>query len=187
MINKIIKQFNYKSYLEIGVQKKVCFNNIKCKRKVSIDPEPIHKATYIMTSDEFFQSNEEVFDVVFIDGLHHADQVYKDILNALSHTHGLSTIICHDMNPKSEKMQMVPRVSKMWTGDCWKAWVKIRTELNTLHMEVIDDDFGVGVITKGGIQKKLVIDGEINYQGLQANRKEWLNITSTEEYFKHYK
>ena len=62
-----------------------------------------------MTSDEFFEQNKEKFDIVFIDGLHHSEQVYKDILNSLNILNEDGTIICHDMNPTEEFRQIVPR------------------------------------------------------------------------------
>ena len=36
-----------------------------------------------MTSDEFFKQNEDTYDVIFIDGLHTSDAVYRDINNSL--------------------------------------------------------------------------------------------------------
>ena len=49
------------------------------------------------------------------------------------------------MNPQKKRSQVVPQYG-LWNGDCWKAFVKIRTEFNNLKMNVIDHDWGVGVI-----------------------------------------
>ncbi len=35
-----------------------------------------------MTSDNFFQNNSKIFDLIFIDGDHFYDQVLRDINNA---------------------------------------------------------------------------------------------------------
>ena len=69
IINKLISEKGYMSYLEIGVGKKrVCFKQIVCFQKASVDPDA--KATFKMTSDAFFEANKEKFDIIFIDGLH---------------------------------------------------------------------------------------------------------------------
>ena len=36
-----------------------------------------------MTSDEYFKKFKDKFDLIFIDGLHHYNQVEKDIYNSL--------------------------------------------------------------------------------------------------------
>lgn len=67
IIQKFISKRNYKSYLEIGTYRNVNFDKIKIDVKVSVDPDPEAKATYQMTSDEFFAVNKDKFDIVFID------------------------------------------------------------------------------------------------------------------------
>ena len=62
-----------------------------------------------LTSDEFFEQNTEVFDVIFIDGLHLSEQVYRDITNSLSCLSENGYIICHDMNPMEEIIQRYPQ------------------------------------------------------------------------------
>ena len=98
-----------------------------------------------------------MFDVIFVDGLHVYEQVYKDIINSLKFLNKNGYIICHDMNPPTEKHQAVPRPTDQgqWNGDCWKAWIQIRTERNDLTMHVVDMDWGVGVVKKG---KQLIYD-----------------------------
>lgn len=38
--------------------------------------------TYMMTSDEFFADNKKMYDFIYIDGDHHAEQVLRDGANA---------------------------------------------------------------------------------------------------------
>lgn len=187
IINLIIHKNNYSSYLEIGVQNGFNFHAVKCKYKIGVDPDPKSKATIFLTSDDFFENNSVLFDVAFIDGLHHAEQVEKDILNALKFLSPKGTIICHDMNPASEAMQAVPRTEKVWTGNCWKAFVKLRTERNDLKMFVVDSDFGVGIIkrqsSKGRIKLKVAPE-EITYANFSINKNNWLNLTSVSNFLK---
>lgn len=146
IINELIKRFNYNSYLEIGVQNGLCFNAIKVSDKVGVDPDAKVFVEYKMTSDDFFLNNKKTFDIIFIDGLHEAEQVYKDIINSLNCLNPNGTIVCHDMNPKTELAQKVPRESKVWNGDCWKAFFMIKKQYPNLEAFTIDTDHGCGII-----------------------------------------
>ena len=53
------------------------------------------------------------------------------------------------MLPTTEAIQAVPRISDLWTGDCWKAWAKLRGSRKDLEMFIVKSDWGVGVIRKG--------------------------------------
>lgn len=172
IINDFISKNNYTTYLEIGCDNNsICFDLIKAPWKVGVDPQS--GGTIRMTSDEFFKVNAMNFDVIFIDGLHYEYQVYKDIINSLAVCNGV--IVCHDMNPYTDIMQRVPREQEIWTGDCWKAWVKLRQERSDLEMYVLDTDMGVGIIRKGN-QDLITVDCEINYDNFCKHKNYWLNL-----------
>lgn len=189
IIQTLIDKYNYTSYLEIGLNNGKNIAKIKCPKKVGVDPNLDYVKvtdflTYEMTSDEYFNKfleTEESFDIIFIDGLHHCDQVYKDIKNSLKMLNENGTIVCHDMNPTSKKMQEVPRISDRWTGDCWKAWIKLRQEKKDLCMYVINADYGCGIIQNGS-QELLETNTSITYENFANNKKEWLNLISIKEF-----
>lgn len=178
IINHLIKKIDAESYLEIGVREpEGNFSKIVCKNKIAVDPVPLGSGIIALTSDAFFKQNESMFDVIFIDGLHVADQVERDILNSLAVLNPGGYIICHDMNPTEELMQKVPiETTGAWTGDCWKAWVKLRSERDDLSMFVLNTDYGVGVIQRG-YQEVISLDGlKLTYDNLVLNRENWLNL-----------
>lgn len=183
IVQKYIDKYKYKSFLEIGVDTGVNQVMIKCDYKVGVDPEALapQYVTHAMTSDDFFKQNKEKFDIVFVDGLHHADQVYKDIINSLAFLNDNGTIVCHDMSPTEEIYQRVPRETRIWNGDCWKAFVQLRAERNDLEMFTINTDWGCGVIRKGK-QTKLKLMEEINYKNLDINRVKWLNLITVNDW-----
>ncbi len=41
IIQSLIDRYNFKSYLEVGVQAGHCFNTIQCAHKVGVDPDPL--------------------------------------------------------------------------------------------------------------------------------------------------
>lgn len=192
-IQRIIKKNNAQSYLEIGLGDGEVFQSIKCKNKYGVDPQfgnyEYHKGsecliqpTHQTTSDEFFEQNKKTFDVIFIDGMHDAEYVQRDINNSISCLNDGGYIICHDMNPLTKKSQIVPRIQEAWHGDCWKAWINIRQTNPNISMCVIPEDCGLGIIQKG-TQKLLDIKGlDITYENLEKHREEWLNLISLEEF-----
>jgi SAM-dependent methyltransferase len=181
ILNSIATKNNVQSYLEIGVANGYTLKGVICKHKIGVDPDKNSAATLFITSDEFFKNNKETFDLIFIDGLHHADQVKQDIYNALSVLNKKGVIICHDMNPYNEIMQRVPRQSAEWTGDCWKAWVELRASRDDLSMQVVDTDYGCGVIFRGK-QELINVDCELSYENLEKNRKYWLNLITIQQF-----
>ena len=183
IINRLIKKIEAKAYLEIGVREpEGNFNSIACENKVAVDPVPLSNMVLPLTSDQFFEQNNSTFDVIFIDGLHEEKQVMKDILNSLEVLNEGGYVICHDMNPTTEEMQIVPiETDGAWTGDCWKAWVRLRATREDLSMAVIDTDFGVGVIKKGTQKCLSAKNLTLNYSNLELNREKWLNLISIEQ------
>ena len=189
IIQSIINAIGAKDYLEIGLFRGNNFNRIKCKNKVGVDPSVKFKSEekiFELTSDDFFKQNDSKFDVIFIDGLHEETQVYKDIKNGLDCLNDGCFIICHDMHPTDENMQKVPRIQNVWTGDCWKAWVNIRREMDNLSMFVVDMDYGCGVITKGK-QDLLPSDVELTYANFEKHKHEWMNFVNLEGFKKFTK
>ena len=132
-------------YLEIGCDLNVLFDSVASINKVGVDPAC--GGTHRMTSDEFFADNSEVFNVVFIDGLHEYEQVYRDAINALHAVNIGGYIAFHDFLPKSWKEHHVPRISSAWTGNCWKLAVQLM-EAKGVEFVILDIDHGVGVMKK---------------------------------------
>lgn len=183
VINKLINNLSYTRYLEIGVRKGACFQKVRAPEKIGVDPDESSAATYHITSDEFFRSNSEKFDIIFIDGLHHAEQVEKDIKNALLHLKDNGTILLHDCNPRSFKSQKVPRETYIWNGDVWKAWVKFIQENcdKDLTAFTVNTDEGLGIIFKGALGIKDLLPGAtgkgcIEYNALVEDREKYLNL-----------
>jgi len=185
LINYLIEKSQAKSYLEIGICDGTNHKKIKCSSKVGVDPvSSSNCVTHKETSDSFFSKNKKNFDIIFVDGLHVNEQVYRDITNSLKFLNKNGFIVCHDMNPTSELHQQVPRPKgqRQWNGDCWKSWTKLRTERNDLSMYVVDIDWGCGVI-KYGTQELFETKNEtIDYAYLEKNRKKLLNLVTVEEF-----
>ncbi len=182
LLNFLIQFFSYESYLEIGVyDNDFNFKHIRCKYKESCDPAPDAQAMFRMTSDDYFRQNKRKFDLIFIDGLHHSEQVIIDIANSLKCLNKGGTIVIHDCLPTTEEMQLIPWTTQGdWTGDTWKAFVHYRQMNKNLSMFTVDTDWGCGIIRKG--RQELLVPGcEINYHNFNKNRRSWMNVVQTSE------
>lgn len=169
LIRHLIEKRQYKSYLEIGVLGGETFNALgPLDVKHSVDPNG--QATFNMTSDEFFEKHcTQKYDIIFIDGLHLAEQVTKDIENSLTFLNPNGIIICHDCLPTAEYEQLREGISgKPWTGDVWKAFAALRAHRFDLKMRVVDTDYGCGLIQRGFDQTTLV-----TYHPLDGKDYDW--------------
>ena len=199
LINYVIEQNDFNDYLEIGVNDGSCIRRVNIFNKDGVDPSPnsevgfgnpVPEINYQVTSDYFFDNYAyKKYDVIFIDGLHHSDQVDKDIQNSLKYLNDDGFILLHDCNPPEYEIQLVPRQTGIWNGDVWKSIVKLRCTDPTLEINVIDTDWGVGVIRKGtsDIYTKTSLEECLEWNYFDLNRESLLNIISVDEFFHKFK
>ena len=185
LIQYLIDKYNYTKYLEIGCDKDQSFSKIKINNKVGVDP--VSGGTIRDTSDNFFILNKEKFDIIFIDGLHHYEQVIKDINNSLKILNEDGHILVHDCLPRTIAHQAIPRYRGSWNGDVWKAIVELRTK-EDLKVFTCQIDFGVAVIQRGINSKplNLKIDNfkDLKFKDYYNKNKEFMNVVSYEEVLK---
>jgi hypothetical protein len=154
IINLVLSKFREPSYLEIGCDKNQTFSSIPCDKKIGIDPKS--GGNFRGTSNQFFQQNTTLFDVVFIDGLHTYEQCREDFINSLKFSKVGSWIVIHDLLPNSWIEQHVPplRLGGAWTGDVWKlAFELANTE--GIEFRILELDHGVGVCRVDKLNVKL--------------------------------
>jgi hypothetical protein len=192
IINKIIEKYKFKTYLEIGVyDPDDNFNKINAEIKVSVDPKPRGDCTYKMTSNEFFANHikTQMFDVIFIDGLHVSEQAYNDVHNAIKSLNENGCIIMHDCNPATEyhtrTYEEFLKTGGPWNGTTYKAFIFLKYELADWSCFVVNEDHGCGIITK----RKILVNekADCNYYNLSWNefnekRKELLQLTTYDEF-----
>jgi hypothetical protein len=180
IIEHFIKRNNYKSYLEIGCCKNEVFSKINIK-KVGVDPNS--GGTVRLTSDDFFKTNKEKFDLVFIDGLHVYDQVKQDIINSLEVLNNNGVILIHDCLPEKIWEQNVPRMNGAWSGDVWKVIPFFRSKSN-IDVYTCVADRGIGIIFKRYNKNILKLDQDtkkLKFKDYYYNYKSYMNLVSSEE------
>lgn len=190
IINHLISTYGYKNYLEIGVQDADSnFNKIKAEYKIAVDPFPRNMANFVGTSDEYFAQLDKdfKFDIIFVDGLHHSDQVVRDIENSLAHLSPAGTIVVHDCLPENQQQQLRFDNGGAWTGDVWKAIVELKSTRDDLFIQVVDHDWGCGIVTRcASNPNNLIKVEEINWSLYEEKRNEILSVISESEFYTTY-
>jgi len=145
LVNLLLSRIKEPSYLEIGCASDSLFNSVPSLNKIGVDPAS--GGNVRKTSDEFFASNKEQFDVVFIDGLHTYEQVRRDVINSIKAINeGGGWIALHDMLPSNWIEHHVPIVTNgAWTGDVWKVAFEL-SKTDGIEFKILKIDHGVGVI-----------------------------------------
>ena len=184
LIDYLIKKNNFENYLEIGCDDDQLFSKVNIKNKIGVDP--VSGGNIRKKSDDFFSSNKDKFDLVFIDGLHIYEQVKKDILNSLKCLKENGIILVHDCMPDSLSKQAVPRYKMKWNGDVWKAIVDLR-QREDLEIYTCEIDEGIGIITKRKNTSILKLDKpvkKLKFKDYFNNYKEYLRIIKLSDFKK---
>ena len=185
IVQDIIQKKNYKSYLEIGCFDDELFNHIKCEQKVGVDP--VSGGTVRKTSDQFFESNTNKFDCIFIDGLHEYHQVKKDIINSLTYLNDDGIILLHDCLPNNFYAQATPRCQYEWNGDVWKAIVEFRNNKD-VDVYTCNADYGIGVIFKrpnNNLLNQTISDYKnLKFEEYYNNHQKLMNIIEYDDLLK---
>ena len=184
VISELLAGSEARRFLEIGVQNGICGSRVQAADKWGVDPEhtsrakPHYRKLFRQTSDAFFARLDpsERFDVILVDGLHHADQVLRDVDNALRHLTEGGTIVMHDCNPLTELAQRVPRATGIWNGDCWKAMVALRAR-DDISAFTINSDHGIGIVRKGRNPRPITVPHGLSFDHLERDRANLLGLT----------
>lgn len=130
-------------YLEIGLAKGLTLECVNASARWGIDPSPRFNTSdlppgvriFASASDDCFGARDPLgeFHVIYIDGLHHFGQTYRDLVNSLAHLAPNGSILIDDTVPCDEisgipdqalslqRRRELGMVGTPWHGDVWKA------------------------------------------------------------------
>jgi len=202
------------TYLEIGVQYGTAFRRISAATKIGVDPafasrELRLKARlsllktasgrrrgdflFCMPSDQFFASQRRLLAhnrlaLALVDGLHTADQAFRDVIHCVEWLGSGGIVVMHDCNPQTRSASAPTREEAedfagfdgKWNGDVWKAVVRLRATRHDLDVCVLDCDEGLGLVTRRPVEQVLDLSPadleHLDYDALEANRLDLLDL-----------
>lgn len=189
IINHIIEKYNYKFYLEIGVQQGNCIRSVKCPVKHGVDPNKLcPEVNFNTTSDNFFANfcKKNLYDIIFIDGHHNSEYVCRDLNNSLNHIKENGTIILHDCKPYTLEASVKstdaypPRNLKEWNGDSFKVIHScVKNYKDQLECFTVDVDHGIGIVRKKeNCNVEVIYDDSYSYEEMINNPEKEINLIS---------
>ena len=137
-------------YLEIGVRRGHSLA-LAQGSAVGIDPAPdvtmplpAGAVVYPETSDRFFDHSAQSalgggVDLAFIDGMHHAENVLRDIMGVECHARPNALVAVDDIFPNHPLQAERCRRTRAWCGDVWKIMgclARYRPDLLLLRLDV---------------------------------------------------
>jgi len=160
------------SYVEIGIG---VGNSLTLvgpdTRAVAVDPSPrienpIKARTKIFptTSDDFFASynlhkelGTKSIDLVFIDGLHTYEQVFRDFINIEKYSNRKTVVLIHDCLPITRFVAERSSTGRFWCGDVWKIIPCLSKHRPDLNIRIIPaPPSGLGMITNLDSKSKVL-------------------------------
>lgn len=139
-VNIVTRNLRQTNYLEVGVYRGKTIEAIRAANRVAVDPKPLYLkrpsrgiSTFKCSSDFYFENLQDVlFDFIYLDGLHHFRQTWKDIENATRAISRFGIILIDDVIPVDRFSAVIPQLSALtsrrksggksgaWHGDVFK-------------------------------------------------------------------
>ena len=181
LINDLISDLNYKSYLELGVSIGESWKLISCENKIGVDNN-INVANEFdgvihATTDDYFLNNQNKFDIIYIDALHEKNQVYKDFKNSFNALNDSGIIIFHDINPLD-----ISQTHFNSSGDVFELWIELAKTYKVYIIKNEYDGDSVGIFIKSKNSKFIDIEvKDYTYQFFSENREDFISYLNYEE------
>ena len=185
IINSLTKKTD--TYLEIGVEYGNTYKNVHFENKQGVDPDPKCRddSIIVKTSYDYFASENDKKDIIFIDGLHQSEYLVNDINKSIDLLNEEGTIFIDDILPLTHDEQLkipkkhyyennILKYGEPWTGDVWKViYFILQNFLKNIKFKYYNN------VNYRGIALMKII----NYFQIE---KESLDVINSYDYYKDY-
>ena len=171
VLQSLLDLFQQPRYLEIGVDEGKTFHALNAASKAAVDPafkfsvpaDTQDVKYYAVSSDGYFAAHcppGEVFDLIYLDGLHTFEQTLRDLLNAAMHLAPDGVIVIDDILPSSYHASLPSNTDAFlvrdhlaratpalagdnsWMGDVYKLAFFIELFMQQLSFATVADNHG---------------------------------------------
>jgi hypothetical protein len=173
VVQALLDFYDAPRYLEVGVSKGRTFHHLTAGLQVAVDPkfgfdwksEQARRGGqaryHRVTSDEYFGSivdPDQLFDVIYLDGLHTFEQTLRDLTNSLTHLAPRGVIVIDDVKPPSYHASLPDHANYIqvhkyvkgdrwaWMGDVYKLIWFIDTFYQSLSYATVANNHGQAVV-----------------------------------------
>lgn len=196
IINRLIRQFGFKRYLEYNkFDGTKCFSEVVCESKtLAFLPEHAYldaptterllrtaqsvPASDILTLPQLLERHAgQGFDIILFDPVHVRPEVDHVVraLPALLNPGGI--LVVHDCNPENEAITSVQRCPGAWVGETYKAFALLRHH-NPGRAFTVAEDFGCGLVWNKDLVLDYPLDADLSYQQFDAQRTSYTGLMS---------
>lgn len=179
-INSLIKDLNLKSYLELGISKGWCWEEIELQNKtgIEINPEISDSRIIKSTTDDYFNSLDQYkkFDIIFIDADHEKNQVFKDFKNSYNVLNDDGLILMHDVNPIAEENIVLTELGTAF--EFWIDLVDTHKEATKLFIGIPGEregSIGIYFKNKKKFDEFLITNMNHSYSYFNNNREKYVD------------
>lgn len=184
-IHKIINDLYSGSsinYLELGLNCGTNFASLLIENKKSVDVKYYQlPPTYLMSTDQFFDQNNDKFDLIYIDADHEYSQVIKDYNNSIDCIVEDGIVFLHDLYPPNEEHTQ-PQL-------CYNSYKILNYFIeNNYDILVNKDDFGSCAVFSSKKIDLSKFNHDITYKQFTEKFADDINLLiSYDDFLKKYK
>lgn len=205
-LSQLLSQFDSPAYLEVGVNEGQTFLPLSARRKVAVDPKFVFDVAaakaandgsefHEVTSDVYFcdiATREDLFDVIYLDGLHTFEQTLRDFTNSLSFLNENGVIVVDDVVPTSYQAGLPSQLDSFkvkafltdadasWMGDTFKLVFFVESFFPMYELRTIIDNHGQAVIWRGDKARSAFS----TYSAEELSRLQFVDIVKQESIFR---
>jgi hypothetical protein len=149
IIEQLIVSCKYKSYLELGIYFGTTYMHLRkfveIAHAVDIEGKDfVDKDSFFhQTTDAFFASNINHYDIIFIDASHEFQQVKKDFENSMKVLNKNGIVVLHDTDPYSREYLLPNRCA-----DCYKMNEWLSSQNRYQFITIPMDETGLSLVKR---------------------------------------
>jgi hypothetical protein len=166
--DNLIQKMKYDSYLELGIGEGNTWRYVNCDNKVGVDIVIQGENIINCTTDDFFKTNQQKFDIIYIDADHNKLQVWNDYISGFDCLNENGIMFFHDVNPPNEKSTAFTGCGNVY--DFWMNLCDNYKDLYTISGRSGGEEDTLGIIIKKSHKIKKIYPYDRKWKDFDKNK-----------------